>query len=369
MNLILHPLFGWVVSSLIALVLIGLAIFEIVSYIRDVRDVRGQERSRSDQAQDGKPESAQARFTDATVGSIIRRSLLCLLLAATVMTPSLRSQVTTRAVNATDVFIAVDTTGSMAVRDANYASPDTISRLEAASKAVKDIVRLYPDASFSAIHFDSTSNADLPLTPDSHAITQWADTLRTEPTAISQGSGLDTPLNTLITSMKSTLAAHPHDTIILYYISDGETTNGQVRSTFSVLRKYVTTGEVIGVGSRQGGKIPNTKLGLTVKDLASQNETNSWVKDPATKQDGLSSLNEANLKAIADEISGTYMHTGTTKKISLADIKQKSGRFRIQPVTRKYKHPIPLIWPLVIAFFLIFAWEAGAWIVTSRRLL
>lgn len=366
MNLILHPFFGWVVSSLIALVLVGLAIFEIVSYVRDTRD---QGRSRSDQAQDGKSESAQARFTDTTVGSIIRRSLLCLLLAAMVMTPSLRSQVTTRAVNATDVFIAVDTTGSMAVRDANYASPDAISRLEAASRAVKDIVHLYPDASFSAIHFDSTSNADLPLTPDSHAVMQWADTLRTEPTAISQGSGLDTPLNTLITSMKSTLAAHPHDTIILYYISDGETTNGQVRSTFSALRKYVTTGEVIGVGSLQGGKIPNTKLGLTVKDLASQNETDSWVKDPATRQDGLSSLNEANLKAIADEISGTYTRTGTTKKISLADIKQKSSRFRIQPVTRKYEHPIPLIWPLVIAFFLIFAWEAGAWIVTSRRLL
>ena len=92
------------------------------------------------------------------------------------------------------------------------------------------------------------------------------------------------------------------DTIIFYYISDGETTNGQVRSTFSVLRKCVTTGEVIGVGSQQGGKIEyETGADGQGPGLPERDQLMGEGSSPSKMA---SSLNEANLKAIAGEISG-----------------------------------------------------------------
>lgn len=45
----------------------------------------------------------------------------------------------TKAINATDVIVAVDTTGSMAVADATYGSEKTITRIDAARQAVHDV--------------------------------------------------------------------------------------------------------------------------------------------------------------------------------------------------------------------------------------
>lgn len=45
-----------------------------------------------------------------------------LLAAVMMLTPSIVTTTTSRAINATDVMVAVDVTGSMAVKDAEYGS-------------------------------------------------------------------------------------------------------------------------------------------------------------------------------------------------------------------------------------------------------
>ena len=74
-------------------------------------------------------------------------------------------------------MVAVDVTGSMAVKDAEDGSSGTISRLDAAKRIVKGITSTYADSSFAALRFGASGTLDVPLTPDSIAIDGWADTL------------------------------------------------------------------------------------------------------------------------------------------------------------------------------------------------
>ena len=103
--------------------------------------------------------------------------------------------------------------------------------------------------------------------------------------------------------------AHPDDTTVLYVLSDGEETTQRKRRTFSSLRAYITNAFVIGIGSSKGAKIPLEKTQLQLDDYSEDNTSNQWVIDPATGNPGISKLDEKNLRNIADELSGKYMHS------------------------------------------------------------
>lgn len=304
-------------------------------------------------------------YTDSTVGMIIRRWILIVLACIMISGPSIVQRTTTRAINATDVFIAVDVTGSMAVRDATYGSSTQITRIHAARDAVRDIAGLYPDAQFSTLSFGANATVNLPLTPDVNAVNNWADSLTTEPTQVSAGSSLDAPLNALTVALKAAQDNHPQNVRVLYIISDGEQTSAESVKSFSVLRKYVDEAVVIGVGSTQGGKIPSTQTGI---NAMSEQTTTAWVQDPDTQQDGISQLNESNLSTIADQLSGIYVHADATDAFK-AQLKQgTSDKYRLTVTTRTSQQTVLLVWPWAIVFIAVIAWETIAWFMQSRKL-
>ena len=92
------PALGWPVGGAFAAVMAVLAVLEVALYVRR----RGS--------------------SDETVTVCIRRTVIALLVGVMALTPSVVTPTTSRAVNATDVVIAVDVTGSMAVADARYGS-------------------------------------------------------------------------------------------------------------------------------------------------------------------------------------------------------------------------------------------------------
>ena len=94
--------------------------------------------------------------SDETVWACVRRVLLCLTVSVMALTPSIVAPTNSRAVNATDVVVAVDVTGSMAVKDAQYGSAEQSSRLDVAKQAVKDVTALYPNSSFAALRFGAS---------------------------------------------------------------------------------------------------------------------------------------------------------------------------------------------------------------------
>ena len=208
-HLTLSPALGWPVGLAVAVAMLACAVAQIVLHIRR----RGQ--------------------SDETVWACVRRSLTCMLVAVMALTPSIVSSTNSRAINTTDVVVAVDVTGSMAVKDAQYGSDERLSRLNVSKQAVKDITAMYPNSSFAALRFGASGTLDVPLTPDSKAIDNWADTLVPESTSVSAGSTLDVPIDQLLLTCKSIHEQHPDDAIVLYLISDGEQTSSKTRRAFS----------------------------------------------------------------------------------------------------------------------------------------
>lgn len=338
------PVLGWPIGGTIAGILLVMAVAEIALFVR--RHRRGT--------------------SDETIGTTIRRALVLLIAAVMVLTPSVVAPTTSRAINATDVIVAVDTTGSMAVKDATYGSDETITRITAARKAVHDITEAYPNASFAALRFGASGTLDVPLTPDAPAIDNWADTLAVEATSVSTGSSLDAPIDQLLLTAKSIREAHPDDALVLYLITDGEQTSNVTRRTFSSLRQYLNDGFTVGVGSTEGGKIPVIADGVSADDA---NTTDQWVTDPDTGEAGISKMDEQNLKDIADEISGTYVPVNATSTLANQTSGKTSAQWRTTVTAKERTRITPVVWPLAIALALLLAWEFGAWLAVSRRLL
>jgi len=321
------PALGWVAGGLLAAGLAVLAILEIALFVR------------------------RRASSDETVWACIRRTLMLLIVAVMVLTPSVVSSTTSQAINATDVIVAGDTTVAMAV---------------AAARAVHDVTAAYPDASFAALRFGASGTLDVPLTPDAPAIDNWANTLAVEATSVSAGSSLDAPIDQLLLTVKSIREAHPDDAIVLYLITDGEQTSNVTRRTFSSLRQYLNDGFTVGVGSTEGGKIPVIADGVSAGD---SNTTDHWVVDPDTGEPGISKMDEKNLKDIADEISGTYVAVNASQTLADSVSAKSSKQWRMTTTVRERTRTTPVVWPLAIALAILLAMEVGAWIATSRRLL
>ena len=141
-NLTLSPALGWPLGTAICVIMLVCAVAQIVLHIR--------RRSQSDE----------------TVWACARRSMICALVAIMALTPSIVSSTNSRAINTTDVVVAVDVTGSMAVADAQYGSDEQLSRLDVAKQAVKDIAAMYPNSRFAALRFGAARKLDVPFTPD-----------------------------------------------------------------------------------------------------------------------------------------------------------------------------------------------------------
>ena len=327
------PALGWIGGSLVAAVMVACAVTCVVLHAR-----RG------------------ADGTDETLWSCVRRVLACVIVALMAFTPSMVTKTTSRAISTTDVVIVSDITPSMGVQDARYGSKSDLSRLEAAKSAIADIVRDYPNSSFSAVSVGASGAVDVPLTPDTRAITNWAQSLDTEDSSSSSGSSLDVVIDPLLRALKSIRDAHPDDRIVLYIITDGEQTVRNTRRTFSSLRHYIDDACVIGVGSTTGGRIPSKTAG-------------QWVTDPSTGQPGVSIMDEGQIRSLADELGGKVVITSANDTVASAQIAQQAGSWREDDTQKERTRINPIVWPLAIALAALLAWELGTWIATSRRLL
>ncbi|MDF7640998.1 VWA domain-containing protein [Bifidobacterium sp. ESL0784] len=346
MTLRFNPALGWPAGLAIAAIMIGFAIAVVVVH-----------RRRKDES-------------DETLWACVRRCAICVIIAILALTPSTIASTTSRAVNTTDVIIATDVTGSMAVDDAQYATTKTMTRLEAAKKAIDDLTGIYDNSSFAAVHFGASATMDVPLTPDIGAIRNWASGLNTEPTAVSAGSNLDAPIDPLLVTLKQIRTAHPHDKIVLYYISDGEQTSAKPRRTFSSLRQYLDDAFTLAVGSEQGGQIPEIKAGPTNSESdQSDTDEEGWVNDPATGQPGISKMDKKNLTEIADEMGGKCIVLDGTHKLDKSSVASISKHFRTVDTPKRRERVMPLVWPFSIALAALLAMEMASWLATSRRLL
>lgn len=312
--------------------------------------------------------------TDETVYMRVRRVLICVLLAICALCPCIMKSTFQRSLNATNVIFVLDVTGSMNVNDSKDLNNNRTTRFNSAKQIIKQVTNNYANASFSAIRFGASSSVDVPLTPDANAIENWVNTINTEPVGVSNGTSLDAPLDKTLLAAQAIHDAHPQDVTVLYLISDGEETTSRKRRTFSSLRGYINHAYVIGVGSKNGGKIPNksTKLDnlddINVTD-SSIKQSEKWVIDPSTKKPGISKMDSKNLKNIADELSGKYIDSSKDHSIGVEAKQILSKQWRQNNTVKPRLRPEPIVWPFAILASVLILWELACWITKSRKLI
>ena len=274
----------------------------------------------------------------------LRRALMVMLLLVVALRPvtPLEGEQTQR-MNA-NVFFVVDRTGSMNAEDYAEGRP----RMEGVKADMDRIMGMTEGARYGIIAFDSTATEQLPLTTDAGAARAWIDTLTTEPTAYSQGSNVDRPLNSLLTALSETQQQDPDSHILVYFLSDGENTDERESESFGQANPMVDGGAVLGYGTAEGGPM---------KARGGEND-GEYIPDGDGGQ-GISSIDQAQLEKIAADLGVPYLHRtdpeapieGTMEGITLRPVPMESSR-SVASFEDWY-------WIAAIPLAALFIWELG----------
>ncbi|MEY2849911.1 MAG: hypothetical protein RI885_2578 [Actinomycetota bacterium] len=219
-----------------------------------------------------------------------------------------------------EVYIVVDTTSSMAAEDyprpgsagAEALAPDADApdvtapdvsaapgaRLDGVRDDIGAITSALVGAQFSLTTFDSATVQRVPLTSDATALVSAASALSPEVTFFSQGSSIDEPLTFMSELLAEAQEEHPERSRVLFYLGDGEQTRDTAPSPFTPLAPYLGGGGVLGYGTAEGG-VMRVFDGYGADD---DEAAPSYIVDPVTGQDAVSSADEASLRAIAGQL-------------------------------------------------------------------
>lgn len=191
-----------------------------------------------------------------------------------------------------DVLFVVDTTISMWAQDYNGTRKP---RMDGAIKDVNYVIDELAGSNFGLVTFDDSAHVLAPFTQDMQYIRDLLDTLETPDSYYASGSDLSIPYKDVEALLLSSARKENRKTIV-FYISDGEITNGNELKDYSDLDQYIDGGAVMGYGTESGGRM---------KDGGS---VTRFVYDYTLHQDAISRIDESNLQKIADELGLTYIY-------------------------------------------------------------
>lgn len=186
-----------------------------------------------------------------------------------------------------ELYIAIDLSRSM---DANDVQP---SRLEKVKFELNTLVERLKNNRIGLIIFSSEAFVHTPLTYDTDALKLFINQLSTS--LLEGGSShLNSPL--LVAIQKFTGISNKHVKTVLL-ISDGEDWGGMPDSTIRQLKNDKINVFLLGIGTTQGGRIP---------------QGNSFKKD-SERAEIITKLNAAFLQSIAIKTGGKYFRLSQEK--------------------------------------------------------
>ena len=205
--------------------------------------------------------------------------------------------------NNVDVLFVVDNTISMLAEDYDGKG----RRMDAVRKDCELIMKELAGASFTVAAFDSDIERDMPYTIDTNMIVQALGVLEGESYYYAKGTSLEK----IMGKMDKVLENNRDTYKVVFFISDGEITNGDKLKTHRELSKYVDTGAVLGYGTSKGGA-------MKARSFASSSLDTEYVyyydKDSNRKK-GISKIDEDNLKSIAKDLGVDYVHATSQKDV------------------------------------------------------
>ncbi|MEO7588071.1 MAG: VWA domain-containing protein [Arachnia sp.] len=223
-------------------------------------------------------------------GSTWRRLGVLLLLGAVALQPAIAGSNEPPAPTATDVLIVLDRTTSMGAQDWDGQRP----RMDGVAADVTALVAAMPSARYSVVVMDNDARVSVPWTTDTTAVVTFAETSgwREESFGIGSDISVGKPLAQQL--LEDSSRSRPQARRFLLYLGDGEQTMEAVPASFDTLAPLVNGAMVLGYGTTAGGR------------MAMRPDTDELVERDGVTQ--LSSIDEAALQRIADELGGSYHH-------------------------------------------------------------
>jgi len=186
-----------------------------------------------------------------------------------------------------DVLFVVDTTISMWAGDYNGSK----ERMDGVIADAGFIIDELAGSNFALVTFDDQAHVLAPFTQDFQYIENLFETFSSPDSTMATGSDLSLPYKDIESLLLSSSRKENRKTIV-FYISDGEITNGTKLSSYKDLAQYVDGGAVFGYGTEAGGKMKDGSWG--------------YIYDYDTHQDAISKIDEANLKQVAEDLGINY---------------------------------------------------------------
>jgi Ca-activated chloride channel family protein len=252
--------------------------------------------------------------TKEKIASLLRMSAIYVLILVIGLRPVIPETQYEFATKNLDVLFIVDNTISMWALDYN-------GRRERMSGAIKDanyIMNELAGSNFGLVTFDNTAHVLSPFTQDMQYIRDLFDTFESPDSYYAKGSDLSIPYQDIDALLRSSARKENRKTIV-FFISDGEITNGKELVDYSELSQYIDSGAVLGYGSESGGKMRES-FGY------------GYVYDYDTYSDAISRIDEENLNKIASDLGVTYlnMNSGNTALEGAVELIKESSKTVIE---------------------------------------
>ena len=303
----------------------------------------------------------QARSSEQGISwlTVIRRSLVVVLLFAVSLRPGIgefssESVVVTRDI---DVFLVVDTTGSIAADDIG----EDLTRLDLIKQDINILVEQYPGARFSLITFDSTAAQRIPLSTDLAAVVTAVNVLTPEITLYSHGSSITGALEMLQERIGAAATLYPERSRAIFYFGDGEQTSESAPEDMSALRELIVGGSVFGYGTAQGGRMLE-QHGHYASDREREPILDGSQSD---RPEAVSRIDEQNLRTIADQLGVSYHHRALDEEVPEIPIEAPEGTI-VEGAQSQIRVAFELYWLIALAIIPLLLWE---WMLLLNTLL
>ncbi|MGO1385219.1 MAG: vWA domain-containing protein [Arachnia sp.] len=213
-----------------------------------------------------------------------------ILLAAIALQPAIAGSEDPPTPTATDVVLLIDRTTSMGAADYDGQRP----RMDGVAADVAALVEAMPSARYSVVVMDNDARIEVPWTTDTTAVLTFAETMGWREETFGIGSDISVGKPLAEDLLSASAESRPQARRFLLYLGDGEQTMEANPASFDTIAPLLTGAQVWGYGSEQGGQ-------MTLRP-----DTEDLVERDGVPQ--ISSINEATLQQIADDLGGTYAH-------------------------------------------------------------
>lgn len=287
--------------------------------------------------------------------SLVRQIAIVVLMFVINIRPMVFSSNKKALSNDFDVTFVFDNTLSMLAED--YSGNQR--RIDGAKKDCNYIMQELAGSNFSLIMFNNEARIAVPYTTDTNIISESLEVSPDMTTLYARGTTLNVTKDLLNDTLKNR-AEKSNKKQIVFFISDGEITNGNKLDSFSNAGKYISNGAVLGYGTSNGGK-------MKAKDYQSSKEGEKYVKDKTTDypySDAVSVIDEDNLKQLAKDLNIDYIHMEKQSAINTKLKEIKNGI--VNNVTEENKSSyVDIYYIFVIPLLILLVYE---FIIYKRRL-